>query len=115
MNPIGVMILIGLFVLWSQFLLKLAKSRKDNRKEFYLLLFAPFIISMIVGLLNTEIMIAIKSNLLWFYVFSIVMLIYNIGWSKIVYKLASDEKMLWFYATLLFSPLWIVYIALEEI
>ena len=115
MNPIGVIILIGLFGAWSYFLLKLAKSRKDRRKEFYLLLFVPSILGVIISLLNTEIMIAIKSNLLWFYVFGIVMLIYNIGWSKTVYKLASDERLLWFYATLLFSPLWIVYIALEEI
>lgn len=113
MNLIYALIGIALFILWSQKLLELAQSKKNKRKQFYLLLFIPYLLSFTWILLVLLEISLVNAPLA--YIIALLLIINSIGFGKTLYKVAGDDRKIWFYSILLFSPLWIVYIALEEI
>lgn len=99
-----VVVLLYAYLAW---LFSLAR-RKDDRKDlFFLLLYAPYIVS-IVGLL-----LFVFSGMnfgLWGLVLFFAFVVERVVWGVSLYEVAGEGSVAWFLMIYFFSPLlWIVY------
>jgi len=102
---------ILLYLAWAYGLWYFAQSRrKTGRRNFYLLLFSPLMLSVAISLYMGGFLLVASSGVIGF-VLLFLSLLYLIFWGITLYEVAGDSAIGWFILLLIpaLSWLWLIY------